>query len=157
MTSPNPDRPHADVLPAQECWAYLRGESVGRLGVTVDEVPQIFPINYVVDHGSLVFRTGPGTKLEALLSGRQVALEADGVDQVTGAAWSVMATARAEPITGIEDVLDSAALELFPWQPGQKDNFIRLLVGGISGRRFSVSPASTWRDGIDDTPRAGHE
>ena len=155
MTTPSTP-PKVHVLPAHECWAYLRGEAVGRLGVTVDGKPQVFPINYVVDHGSLVFRTAPGTKLTALLSGGPVALEADGVLADTGEAWSVMATATAEPIERIEDVLDSAALELFPWQEGQKDHFIRLVVGEVSGRRFGVAPKSTWSNEAD-APRAAAE
>jgi uncharacterized protein len=38
--------------------------------------PQIFHINYVVDHGTVVFRTAAGTKLAGAAQ-RDVAFEAD--------------------------------------------------------------------------------
>jgi nitroimidazol reductase NimA-like FMN-containing flavoprotein (pyridoxamine 5'-phosphate oxidase superfamily) len=102
-----------------ECWALLRTVSVGRLAVLVDGQPDIFPINYTVDGGTLVFRTGQGTKLAAASGGAPVALEADGVDATTGLAWSVVVKGPAKAITGTENILDSAALFLFPWQAGK--------------------------------------
>ena len=48
---------------------------MGRLAVVVAGHPDIFPINYVVDHASIVIRTAAGTKLAGSKS-RQVAFEA---------------------------------------------------------------------------------
>jgi uncharacterized protein len=45
------------------CWALLRSQEAGRLAVLIADRPEIFPINYVVDHGTVVFRTAEGTKL----------------------------------------------------------------------------------------------
>ena len=42
--------------------------------------PDIFPINYVVDHGAVVFRTAEGTKLAAAVLGQGVAFEIDGYE-----------------------------------------------------------------------------
>ncbi|MEJ7772349.1 MAG: pyridoxamine 5'-phosphate oxidase family protein [Geodermatophilaceae bacterium] len=53
------------VLSTSESWALLRDGVIGRLAVLVDDEPDIFPINYLVDHGSIVFRTANGTKLIA--------------------------------------------------------------------------------------------
>lgn len=39
--------------------------------------PQIFPVNYLPEDGTVTFRTGPGTNLAAVLEGGTVALEAD--------------------------------------------------------------------------------
>ena len=50
-------------LTAEECWQLLASHEVGRLATTAGGVLDIFPITYVVDNESLVFRTGPGTKL----------------------------------------------------------------------------------------------
>jgi hypothetical protein len=36
----------------------LRSAEVGRLAVSVADHPDIFPINYLVDHGTIVFWTG---------------------------------------------------------------------------------------------------
>lgn len=57
----------ATELLEQECWSLLREASVGRLAVWHGGGPDIFPINYTTDHGTVIFRTGSGTKLEAAL------------------------------------------------------------------------------------------
>jgi nitroimidazol reductase NimA-like FMN-containing flavoprotein (pyridoxamine 5'-phosphate oxidase superfamily) len=77
-------------LSESTCWELLRSTSVGRLAVWVDDHPDIFPLNYAVDHGTVVFRSSAGTKLSAALSDSAVALEADGYDAENGEAWSVV-------------------------------------------------------------------
>ena len=44
-------------LDESACWALLRSAEVGRLAVVVNHRPEIFPINLVVDHATVVFRT----------------------------------------------------------------------------------------------------
>jgi hypothetical protein len=61
--------PEVQNLEHHECWAMLRTVSVGRLAVLADGRPDIFPINYTVDGGTLVFRTGEGTKLAGASKG----------------------------------------------------------------------------------------
>ncbi len=58
-----------EVLDPNECWALLRGSVVGRLAISIANHPDIFPINYVVDHGTVVFRTAEGTKLAGAVLG----------------------------------------------------------------------------------------
>src|SRR4051794_39359108 len=52
-------------LTVDACWALLRAADIGRLAVVVGDRPEIFPVNFVVDHGTVVIRTAPGTKLAA--------------------------------------------------------------------------------------------
>src|SRR3712207_9263186 len=70
-----------DELSESACWALFRTASVGRLAVWAEDHPDIFPINYAVDHGTVVFRSGAGTKVSAALSDAPVALEADAYDE----------------------------------------------------------------------------
>jgi uncharacterized protein len=133
-----------DELSESACWALLRTTTVGRLAVWVDDHPDIFPLNYTVDHGTLVFRTGEGTKLGGALGESPVALEADGVDATSGLAWSVVVKGKAVALKGTEEILDSASLFLFPWQAGQKDHFVRITPDSVTGRRFKVAPPLTW-------------
>ncbi|MEZ2387964.1 pyridoxamine 5'-phosphate oxidase family protein [bacterium RCC_150] len=142
--SPMEHQEPVHILDPGQCWELLRGVSVGRLAVWVDDHPDIFPLNYAVDHGTLVFRTGEGTKLGAAVGEAAVALEADGVDPETGVAWSVVVKGKAEAITGTEGILDTASLYLFPWQAGQKDHFVRIIPESVTGRRFKVTPPLTW-------------
>jgi len=82
------DRFGMTVLDQHECWQLLRDQEVGRLAVSIANHPDIFPVNYVVDHGSIVFRTAEGTKLAASVLGAAVAFEIDGYDAETRAASS---------------------------------------------------------------------
>ena len=51
------------ILAADACWPLLRDAEVGRLAVVIGDHTDIFPINHIVDHGTLVFRSAEGTKL----------------------------------------------------------------------------------------------
>jgi uncharacterized protein len=144
-------------LEHHECWDLLRTVSVGRLAVLVDGHPDIFPINYTVDGGTIVFRTGQGTKLAAATGESHVALEADGVDPVSGLAWSVVLKGPAKVITGTEGVLETAALYLFPWQGGRKDTFIRVSPDTLTGRRFKVTAPMTWWTQLSGVAKASPE
>lgn len=127
-------------LAANECWDRLRASLIGRLAVVVDGHPDIFPVNFVVDHGTVVFRTAPGTKLDSALAGEPVAFEVDGSDARTGRAWSVVIKSTPQRLQSIDDVLESALLPLYPWQSGVKNYFVRLLPFDLTGRDFPITP-----------------
>ena len=152
-----PSVPEVENLDTKQCWEQLRGVSVGRLAVWMGDHPDIFPINYKVDHGTLVFRTGEGTKLHAALGATPVALEADGVDTGSGVAWSVVVKGTAASIQLTQEVLDTVGLLLFPWQAGRKDHFVRIIPTTMTGRRFKVTPPLSWWSPLDDATRAGLE
>jgi uncharacterized protein len=140
-------------LDAHACWALLRSHEVGRLAVVIADRPEIFPINYVVDHGTVVFRTSEGTKLAGTVQ-RDVAFEADGYATDTGEAWSVVVKGRGEEITRGYDLLDTAGLPLFPWHAAPKQRFVRIVPDEISGRRFRVVGHEAWRTPLTDAPRS---
>jgi nitroimidazol reductase NimA-like FMN-containing flavoprotein (pyridoxamine 5'-phosphate oxidase superfamily) len=144
------------ILEPNDCWALLRGVSVGRLAVWADDHPDIFPINYTVDHATVVFRTGDGTKLAAACAS-PVAMEADGVDADTGMAWSVVVKGAAAAISSTEEVLGTFSLMLFPWESGHKDAFIRISPTSVTGRRFQVTPPAEWWTAQARNPRSAPE
>jgi nitroimidazol reductase NimA-like FMN-containing flavoprotein (pyridoxamine 5'-phosphate oxidase superfamily) len=130
------------VLSTNQCWELLRESVVGRLAVTVDGSPDIFPVNPIVDHGTIVFRTTAGTKLAAT-KGRDVAFEVDGYEAGTAQAWSVVVKGTASEILEIEETLRALRLPLFPWQPGRKPRFVRIEPLSVTGRRFVVGGGFT--------------
>jgi nitroimidazol reductase NimA-like FMN-containing flavoprotein (pyridoxamine 5'-phosphate oxidase superfamily) len=116
----------------------VREADVGRLGVSIANRPDIFPINFVVDHGTVVFRTAEGTKLAASVLGTSVAFEVDGYDYIAGIAWSVVIKGRATEIERMQELFDAAELPLFPWHAAPKHRFVRIVPDEITGRRFKV-------------------
>ena len=132
------DRFGMTVLDQHECWELLREHEVGRLAVSIANHPDIFPINYIVDRGAVVFRTAEGTKLAALTVaiGRRVAFEIDGYDATTGEAWSVVVHGMAEMLDRLNDVYAAQELPLFPWEATPKPVFVRIRPRAVTGRRF---------------------
>jgi hypothetical protein len=134
-----------DVLTNSQCLALLRTVSVGRIGISVPEgAPEIIPINFVVDRGTVVFRTAPGTKFAAALEHRPVSFEADGYVAADSEAWSVVIKGTSAPIVGQEQLLETYRLPLFPWQPAPKNNFVRIEPDEITGRRFHPVDPTWW-------------
>jgi len=127
------------VLEVHECWALLRSSSLGRVGVaTGDGGVDIFPVNIVVDHGTLVFRTATGTKLDLIDAASRVCVEADHTDPETGIAWSVVAQGPADVVSARSDLWDAFGLEVDPWQVGRKPFFVRVTPTSLTGRRFQM-------------------
>jgi hypothetical protein len=138
-------RPDAmKILDVHECWELLRSSEVGRLAVSITNHPDIFPINYVVDDGTVVFRTAEGTKLAAAVLGTAVAFEVDGYDRSTGDAWSVVIKGWATEIEKMYDLFDAHDLPLFPWNSAPKHRFVRIVPAETTGRRFVVTDMAAW-------------
>ena len=125
-------------LPVTECWTLLRQHEVGRLAVSIADHPDIFPINYVVDGESIVFRTGAGTKLAAAVLGKGVAFEIDGYDALAGDAWSVVIKGHARQVEHMLEYFDAEDLPLFPWHAAPKPDIVRIEPEEVTGRRFHV-------------------
>lgn len=140
----NASGPETEALDIHDCWKCLRSESVGRLAVTTDAGPEIFPVNYVPDYGTVVFRTGPGTKLDAALSGGPVALEADGLNTYGTIAWSVVIKGTAKVVDTDEDIREAADAGLSPWEPGSKEHLVRITPSDVTGRRLVITAPGSW-------------
>lgn len=136
--------PAVKVLSAEECWERLRVAKVGRLAIGGSAHPELFPINYLVDRGTILFRTDPGTKLAASLDRSKATFEADGVEPGTNEAWSVVIKGVLEVVTGAEDIVDALSLPLSPWQYGPKAFHVRVVPEELSGRRFVVVDPAHW-------------
>jgi nitroimidazol reductase NimA-like FMN-containing flavoprotein (pyridoxamine 5'-phosphate oxidase superfamily) len=101
-------------------------------------------VNYVVDHGTIVFRTAEGTKLAAAVLGTAVAFEADGYDPDAGEAWSVVVKGHAYEIERMDELFEALSLPLFPWHAAPKRRYVRIVPDEISGRRFHVVDRTAW-------------
>ncbi len=128
-----------EVLSPTRCWALLRESDLGRLAVVVGGHPEIFPVTYTVDHGTVVFRSAGGTKLDGAID-HPVALEADAVDSADGTAWSVVVHGTARRVRGLHDELDAMALPLHPHHPGPKPHLVRIEVDRVTGRVLPPAP-----------------
>ena len=131
--------PSVEELPLEECWALLDSNAVGRLAVDIAGWPDIFPINYVVDAKSIVFRTGAGTKLAGAVLNRHVAFEIDGYLPGERCAWSVVVKGNARQIESMNDRYRAEDLPLYPWVVSDKPDFVLIDPTEVTGRRFRVA------------------
>lgn len=131
--------PGLEVLSEEQCRELLARRSLGRISFTVDDKPEIFPINYSANGSVIVFRTAQGTRLQESVK-RRVAFEIDDWDPETGIGWSVVVKGVAEEITSGLDPF-AAALRtrpVVPVAPGKREYWIAVYPSEISGRRFRL-------------------
>jgi len=132
-----------DILGTNECLELLRSQRLGRLGVIVETKPEIFPVYFSVDDdGSILFRTGPGTKLAGALAG-PVVFEVDHLDSATGTGWSVVIHGRAHGLAGSASLAAASRLQaLGDVTPigSHRPHVLSLTPAVISGRRIKVTP-----------------
>jgi nitroimidazol reductase NimA-like FMN-containing flavoprotein (pyridoxamine 5'-phosphate oxidase superfamily) len=126
------------VLTDDECWQKLSAQEVGRIVTRVGDRIDIFPVNYVVDDGSLLMRTAQGSKLFELTVNDEVLFEVDGHDDAH--AWSVVVRGRARALETSEEVERADGLGLRPWIPTLKHVYVRIVPQSMSGRSFERGP-----------------
>ncbi|MDQ1527013.1 MAG: uncharacterized protein QOG18_1626 [Microbacteriaceae bacterium] len=125
-------------LSGEQCWLRLDGSSFGRLGVSLDNQPEIFPVDYAADGTSILFRTADGTKLRELVANSSVVFEADA--QTADSAWSVTVKGRARVLDGIADIELADQQELPDWHPTRPFLYVRIVPSEIRGRQFKRGP-----------------
>jgi nitroimidazol reductase NimA-like FMN-containing flavoprotein (pyridoxamine 5'-phosphate oxidase superfamily) len=134
-------------LSEDECWQRLEGPEIGRLVTHVGKVIDIFPINYVVDGRSLIFRTAEGSKLVELTVNDEVIFEVD--DHTDADAWSVIVRGTAHALETLAEREAADRLGLNPWVPTLKYNYVRITPTTLSGRAFQRTPEPE-RYGVSD-------
>jgi uncharacterized protein len=122
------------VLGEDECWYLLASRTLGRLVTVEAGQPEIFPVNFVVQQRTVLFRTAEGRKLLSSVMTDRVAFEADDHDLEEG--WSVVVKGRAEPMSDSADLDKAHRAQLLTWTPGAKEHYVRIVAAEITGRRF---------------------
>ncbi|GAA1974055.1 pyridoxamine 5'-phosphate oxidase family protein [Microbacterium pumilum] len=122
------------MLGEEECWNLLARHELGRLALSPDGTPDIFPVNYVVDGPRVLFRTAPGSKLAELTVNPQVAFEVDEYDDSFAA--SVVLKGIAKRLELQRDIDAADTLPLVPWIPTLKYRWVQITPTAITGVRF---------------------
>ncbi len=123
-----------ELIDAEECFRLLGAARLGRVAVSVDALPAVFPVHFALLGRDPVFRTEAGAKLTAASAGNIICLEADDVDAESHTGWSVMVTGPAEVLRPGPDLDAALELPLRPWV-GSGDAFVRIGAALVSGRR----------------------
>ncbi len=126
--------PLIEALSTDRCWELLREQHVGRLAVSANNKPDIFPVNYAIDGQRIYIRTAPGHKLAAAVLGSGVAFEIDAIDSQTETGWSVVVKGIATEVEDLHGYFHAESLEIDPWAGGQKSRVIEIEPATVTGR-----------------------
>ncbi|OBJ25378.1 pyridoxamine 5'-phosphate oxidase [Mycobacterium sp. 1245499.0] len=129
------------ILPVHECWELLGSAALGRLVTYADGQPDIFPVNYVVQRRTVLFRTAGGTKLVSSAINNRVLFEVD--DHNVAEAWSVIVRGKARSLHTPEELEEAERAQVLPWTRPEKTHYVRIVPESVTGRRFQFgSPPS---------------
>ena len=135
MTHQNLRHDGVEILPEHECWDLMTGVTLGRLVTSVGGRPEIFPVNYVVDHRTILFRTAEGTKLVSTAVNNHVVFEVD--DHNVAEGWSVIVKGHARSLRTGEEIENAERAQVLPWTASDnKTHYVRVLPETVTGRRF---------------------
>ena len=126
------------VLSEDECWSLLSSMSLGRLVTILGGQPEIFPVNFVAQRRTVLFRTAQGTKLFSAVMGGRVVFEVD--DHTVAEGWSVIVKGTAHLLSANADILEAEEAPLLPWTATLKPVYVRVIAMEITGRRFKFGP-----------------
>jgi uncharacterized protein len=123
-----------EELSEESCWELLEPASFGRLAVSIDGQPQIFPVDFYASNPDILFRSAEGTKLRGLAANNRVAFEVDesGVNE----SWSVEVNGIARLITDPGEIAVADRAPLPSWVPTATYQYVRISPTSIRGRRF---------------------
>lgn len=122
-------------LSREECLSLLVTAPFGRLVLTQGALPAVLPVNFLLDAVGIVIRTSAGSST-ALADGSVVAFQADSIDPVLRAGWTVTVVGRASVVRDEVQRSRLSALPLRPWAPGRRDTLVVVDLGLVSGRRI---------------------
>jgi uncharacterized protein len=124
-----------DELDVDDCLRLLASSRFGRLAVDDGRGPLILPVNYLLDAGEVLIRTGRGTKLDQADRPDPVCFEVDHLDDQTGAGWSVVMRGRLQEVSDPDELERVDALGLTPAAAGDREHVVRV----VSVARFDAS------------------
>ncbi len=130
---------HLHELSRSECFDILRSAAIGRVGLSIEALPAIFPVFLAVVDDFVVFPTLAGTALASGSMGTIVALQVDTFDPVDEMGYSVLVRGFADAVTD-PDRSATARERLHPtWVADARSQLIQVAPTLVSGQRFGPS------------------
>lgn len=127
------ERADLEALDTDACWSRLGDTTVGRVAVaTADGTILVLPVNYVLDDGTIVFRTAPGAILDHLAG--TVTFQVDAVDPWHHTGWSVLVHGQAS-VAPVPCDFDDAPM---PWAGAHRRHVVTIVPERVTGRAIRV-------------------
>ncbi|HVA03231.1 MAG TPA: pyridoxamine 5'-phosphate oxidase family protein [Acidimicrobiales bacterium] len=140
------DRAEASIEHAA-CLALLGDGGIGRVAVSIGAVPAVFPVNFAMLDGHVVFRTAEATGLPSAVRDAVVAFEADDFDPLSQRGWSVLVVGAADEIADGARRARAEELLLRPPVPRSEEHMMAIFPELVSGQRVPGTPPGLDRTG----------
>ncbi|HVB90855.1 MAG TPA: pyridoxamine 5'-phosphate oxidase family protein [Acidimicrobiales bacterium] len=124
-----------EVLDRDDCLRRLEARGVGRIGVSLQGRPLIYPVSYTVHEEHIYVLTRHGGDLHAATPST-VAFEIDGIDALAHEGWSVLVSGRCAIVSDHAELAHLAHLRLTPWAGEDRDLLLRISMDVVSGRHI---------------------
>ena len=131
------DRNGLEVLDRDECRALLGTQLLGRIGVTVDALPVVLPVNFQLFDGEVVIQTERDTRLAGATQNTVVAFEVDNAEPGGTGSWSVTLTGIATEINDPDVIAQLRKLPFTRWVRRENDRYVGISLDLLSGRRVT--------------------
>jgi uncharacterized protein len=129
--------PELRELDPSVCERLLRLGTLGRVGLTTPDGPEIIPVNYVVRDDAVTIRTSPDGLLARYGAGAPIVFEVDEVDDARWHGWSVVAHGVGEVVIDSGDPRPGP-LRARSWSDGDRSCELRLPWSSLTGRQVGV-------------------
>ncbi|CAM5575734.1 pyridoxamine 5'-phosphate oxidase family protein [Streptomyces aurantiogriseus] len=135
-------------LGRQECLRLLAKVPVGRVVHTRKALPAVLPVNFCLDgDGAVLLCTSAASELARAIDGAVVAFEADEVDAVQHAGWSVVVIGSAAVVTDPSEYGRLIRTGPHSWVPSPDEIFVRIKPELVTGREL-IGGRSTYGVGL---------
>ena len=125
------------TLTRGECLDLLAKDLLGRVALSIDSLPAVFPVDYVVAGDSIVFSTLGDTRVAQAAIGNIVAFQVDSYESEGKMGWSVSVVGRG---IQLDDADILSLMELNgefpePWINGDEpERFVQIRMAKLSGQ-----------------------
>jgi nitroimidazol reductase NimA-like FMN-containing flavoprotein (pyridoxamine 5'-phosphate oxidase superfamily) len=142
MSDTTDRRPVLQELDEAECLRLITPGGIGRIAYSGRYGLTVFPVNYRLHQGTIVFRTAQDSPTdEDLRTGianaeYKVAFEIDEIDLAAREGWSVLVQG---PVHHVESGTERASVleaGVETWPGGDRELFLRIVPRRITGRRI---------------------
>jgi transcriptional regulator with XRE-family HTH domain len=133
--APNPVLTKID---RDQCEALLRSGGVGRIAFRASGQLVVFPVNFRMLDGDVVFRSEDDGAVGRLAPNEPVSFEIDHLDDAMSEGWSVLATGTVHVVGEPDELRQVQALGIEPWAGGDRHTYFRLSVTALTGRVINI-------------------
>ena len=142
MSDTSDRRPVLEDLDEAECLRLITAGGIGRIAYSGRYGPTVFPVNYRLHGGTIVFRTAQDSPTdEDLRTGiahaeYKVAFEIDEINLAAREGWSVLVQGPVHHVESDSERAEVLEAGLETWPGGDRELFLRIVPSRITGRRI---------------------